>query len=226
MNPGKEFEKDFKDSIPIDTYFYRIKDSAGAWQNNQDSKNKKTRFTAKNDYDCFMFKSPMFYPVELKSTIGTSFSFGKKESMIKDHQIEGLTKASKHFNVLAGFIFNFRKVNKTYFLNIINFNRFVEDTTKSSINLNDIINYGGIEIKSELKRTRYRYLIDEFIKTNNILDLEYVKFICDERKRINNMNLESIKLMHKGKQIKINKEDIDEWYFTGLSNIDFIYNKI
>lgn len=111
-----------------------------------------------------MFISPKLFCLELKSTKGTSFSFQGKTPMIKEHQIKELTKANEYDDVIAGFIFNFREPeNVVYFMHIDNFIKFKEETTKGSINKKDMINYGVIEITSELKRSRYRYNIKEFI---------------------------------------------------------------
>lgn len=167
MNKGKEFEKDFKNSVPDNVYFYRIADTATGWSHNHEdtsSESNNIRFTPKNHFDCFIMLKG--FPLELKSTQGTSFSFKGTSPMIKEHQIKELTKASKIIGVIPGFIFNFRslKINKTYFLHINDFNKFTTQTTKSSINEKDIITYGGIEIESYLKRTKYGYRIDKLIE--------------------------------------------------------------
>ncbi len=164
-NPGKDFEDQFRDSMPDSIYFYRLRDPANSFSG--DSEN--LRFTLKNDYDCFLYKEPNLFPSELKSTKGTSFSIqrDKKEKGkdIKLNQINGLTKASKHPGAYAGFFFNFRSnQNNTYWLNIKDFNKFNESTEKKSINEKDIQKFGGVKIKSEIKRVRYRYFIGEFIE--------------------------------------------------------------
>jgi recombination protein U len=165
QNSGKIFEDDFRKSIPHNIYFYRLRDPASSFGGGSEN----LRFSIQNDYDCFLYKEPNFFPVELKSTKGTSFSIQRdkkeKNKMIKLNQIKGLTKASQHSGVLAGFIFNFRSNNNnTYWLNIKNFNEFNSKTEKKSINENDVKEFGGIQIKNELKRVRYRYFIDEFIE--------------------------------------------------------------
>lgn len=110
-----------------------------------------------------MYSHPLYFALELKSTKGTSFSFGTDKSMIKPHQVEGLTLANQYKGIVAGFLFNMRKYEQTYFLHIDAFNKFTEETTKSSINKNDILKYGGILIDSIKKRTRYKYDIEGFI---------------------------------------------------------------
>jgi len=160
-NAGKLFEEDIKKSIPQNVYFERFKDIANAWNNND---NENIRFTPKQPYDCFMFVTPKFFALECKSTNSTSFSFKGASPKIKQHQIDELLKASLYSNVVAGFIFNFRNENNdTYFLDITNFLVFCQMNDKSSINLNDIIKYGGTKIENEILRTRYRYHIEKFI---------------------------------------------------------------
>jgi recombination protein U len=164
-NSGKIFEEEIRDSINKDKiYYYRLRDAASSFGGG----NKSLRFSIKNDYDCYMFLSPSFFPLELKSNQGTSFSIQReKEEKGKDiklHQIEGLTKASQYNNSYAGFLLNFRSVEHTYWLNIKNFNKFNEGTTKKSINENDVIEYGGILIPQTLKKIKYRYDIDKMIE--------------------------------------------------------------
>ena len=45
-NPGKKFEEDFKNSIPVDMYYWRIADSAMSW-----GEGENIRFTPKNPFD-------------------------------------------------------------------------------------------------------------------------------------------------------------------------------
>jgi len=70
MNPGKQFEKNFANSVPKDVYFMRIKDSA-----NNFTRTSSSAFATSNPFDCFMLYDGNFIPIELKSTKGTSFSF-------------------------------------------------------------------------------------------------------------------------------------------------------
>ena len=163
MNTGKFFEKDIKDSIPSNVYYLRLTDPAQSF-GQQD--NVALRFSPSNPFDCLMYSNPMLFCMELKSTKGTAISYKGSSPMIKQKQIEGLTKASQFENVVAGFITNFREPeNKVYFLDIKDFNKFVSENTKSSINKKDILSIGGIEIIGELKKVHYKYKIQEFIDT-------------------------------------------------------------
>ena len=118
-------------------------------------------FTPKNPCDAIMFKNPVMYLLELKSTKGTSFSFSDK--IIKQHQIDDLTKASTYNGLLPFFIFNFRKYNETYGIHITDFIKFKDSTTKKSINRDDCIKI-GILIEQKIKKVKYHYRIDKFVK--------------------------------------------------------------
>ena len=83
---------------------------------------------------------------------------------IKQKQIDELTKGLDYKGIISGFILNFRRTNKVYFLPVEYFNKFLLETTKSSINENDVIQCGPIEVIGEIKRTRYKYYIGEFVK--------------------------------------------------------------
>lgn len=169
-NEGKRFEEDFQKSFDDEIYYFqRIKDSGSSFSGGTNS-----RFTLKNDYDCYCFLYPNQYCFELKSTKASSISIQSEDDvikknnskMIKRHQINGLTKCIRYNGMFAGFVLNFRNTNNTYFLDINEFNKFENESFKKSINENDVINYNGILIDFKLKRIRYTYNIDKMI--NNI----------------------------------------------------------
>ena len=64
INYGKIFEKDFKDSIPDNVFFYRFRDSSGAWQQSEN-----TRFTPSNISDTMLFYQGKLYLLELKTRL-------------------------------------------------------------------------------------------------------------------------------------------------------------
>lgn len=163
MNTGKVFEQNFKKSVDESkVYFVRLKDSPASF--GQDS--SKVRFTANNPYDNFCFYERTLFPLELKSTKTTSFSFqrDKKEKgkNIKLSQIEGLTKASEYNDVYAGFVFNFDG-GETVWINIRDFNKFYNTTSKKSINYQDIMQYDCVIIEKHLLKVNYRYEITKFL---------------------------------------------------------------
>lgn len=157
MSPGKQFEQAFQSSADSDKHFiYRFKDSAASFGQGQG-----TRFTPSNicDYLLLDNDSRTMYLLELKSVKGSSLPF----SNIRQNQIKELTKASK-YNIICGFVVNFReRDNTTLFLNIKDFNSAMESWEKKSMNMQDIIDNGGIEIKNKKMRTRYKYDLIDFI---------------------------------------------------------------
>ena len=54
------------------------------------------------------------------------------------------------------------------------------------------------------------------------IDVEKVLKIYEERKKINKPKLSEITFVYKGKEIDVPKEEIEEWFFTGLDNFHFI----
>lgn len=168
MNLGKIFEADWKSSIVKDEMYYlRLKDSPSSF--GQDS--GKVRFTAKNPYDALVFYKNRLFPMELKFTQSTSFSIQRdkkeKPKMIKFSQIEGLTEANKYKYVYAGLLLNFgdKKTNENdlYWISIVDFNRFLKDTDKKSINKKDVIEYNGIKCQSRILKVRHRYSTKELL---------------------------------------------------------------
>lgn len=160
MNVGKIFEQKFKESIPKYVAVIRLHDSASGF--GQDS--RSTRFSMKSPFDFILFKTPCMYCLELKSTDKKSFSFERekptKENPIKReihwHQIQALTEYNKYCNCICGFVLDFRN-DGTYFLSIKDFNKFKEESTKVSINIQDCIAYGAVQIDRKLKKKYYNY---------------------------------------------------------------------
>lgn len=134
--------------------YFRIKDHAQSF-----SPNSNTRFTPHNECDAFIFRTPYLMALELKSTKASSLSFSmeKNDKQIKACQINGLNNLNAFKNIRAGFLFNFRDLGVTYYLDIINFLGFVRSTTKKSINAKDVVDWGGVLIPQEKKRVHYRY---------------------------------------------------------------------
>lgn len=156
QNEGKKFEYDFKQSIPDNCWIYRLKDNASSF-----SGGNNTRFASSNICDYIMLddNSKTLYLLELKSTKSNSIPL----SMIRQNQIDGLLKASKHV-LKAGIIINFRnKNNDTFFISINNFLYMLNNTCKKSFNIKDLENANTVRIYSSKKRTRYRYDIQRFI---------------------------------------------------------------
>lgn len=92
--------------------------------------------------------------------------------MIKMHQINSLSNFSLFNGINAGFVLNFRDEsvednNETYFLPIQNFNNFLVESGKKSINKKDVVTYGGILVEQNKKRTHYSYNINKMFSDLN-----------------------------------------------------------
>ena len=169
-NVGKQFEKDFSDSIPDYCYVHRLRDTAQSYNNSSN-----TKFSWDNECDFFIWDSlrHIFYAIECKSTKYKSMSVqldknDKSNKMIKHHQKESLTKISEFDGAIAGFFLNFRdeknNTERTYFLDIVDFNKMIEDINKKSFNEIDVILNNGVKISGVKKRVHFRWNIDEFLK--------------------------------------------------------------
>lgn len=167
-NPGKMFEEDWATSCKEqNVYYHRIRDVFIP----PDLRERVRVYPNKFDY--YIYGEGILIPLELKSTNMKSIPFA--ESMVKQHQVDGLLEADQYEGVHAGFLFNFRAYdNNTYFIPIREYIKYKEvalsgehDAYESKVN-NKSIPLGiceevGIEIRNELKRVRHRYFVDEFI---------------------------------------------------------------
>lgn len=174
-NTGKNFESIIKSNPPSYLKVTRIPDPPQSFTQRSD-----TKFSKKNPYDFEAFDSlhRINYCLELKSVAQKYLTYHtskkdeeeKKSANIQWHQIEGLTRASEYDNVIAGFLFNFRLDNGEqllYFLNIKDFNKFRESTNKKSLNIMDIVLYGGIKINGKKLKVNYRWDLDEFLENQS-----------------------------------------------------------
>ena len=155
-NSGKVFEACYKDSVPDYCYLQRLNDPPQSFQ-------KSAKFSIKNPYDylCYDTKHRILIPTELKTTKYKSMSL----SMIRDHQIEGLTKAAEYTHVFPCFLFNFRNddngVERCYAQYISDFNNMLDDIDKKSFNEIDLISHGAIKLDGKKKVKYYRWDIDK-----------------------------------------------------------------
>ena len=174
-NSGKQFEKDFSSSLPSYCYVHRLRDSAQSYNNSEN-----TKFTWDNECDFFIWDSNahIFYAIECKSTKYKSMSVqldkeDKSKKMIKHHQIESLTKISNFDGAKAGFFLNFRdeknETERTYFIDIIDFNKMMTDIGKASFNEIDIVLHNGLKILGNKKRIHFNWDVDNFLKSQSKL---------------------------------------------------------
>lgn len=171
LNSGKQFEQQFKKSVPEYCFYYRIKDSTGTF-----SGGDKLRFSSIQPCDAFLFdgKSRTFYALELKSTKGTSFSFEdinadnkQPKKMIHKHQIMCLKNIATYSGTVSGFVFNFRDEKnteeRTYFQNIYDFEKMIKNLNKKSFNESDLLSCPHVVIHGIKQRVHYKWDIDGFL---------------------------------------------------------------
>lgn len=106
----------------------------------------------KNLCDFILYKIPNIYLLELKSHKGKSIPFGA----IHPYQIESLYQFSSIDGVVAGFVFNFRDMNETYFVDVVTVYQFYHVGERKSFSLK-WTKENGIFIPQKLKRTRYQF---------------------------------------------------------------------
>lgn len=151
MNIGKVFEENFKKSVPEDTYYLRLHDSSIGF----DIENSTQRFALKSPYDCILFRNGRMYCLELKSVKKGSISYVGSGPMIKDNQIKELIRASQ-YGCNAGFILNFRDTENTYYLPIAHFEFIRQQSSKKSMNENDVKQV-SVLLPSRKLKVNYRY---------------------------------------------------------------------
>lgn len=170
MNEGKRFELAFKNSVPKDVYYFRIPDPAESFSSIREG----LRFTLKNPCDIFLFNpnTKTLYALELKSTKDTSLSFWRKDFedktkkqtfMVRKNQIEGLQKIG-NYSIIAGFIFNFRYTNHTYFQSINDFINMTKDSVKKSFNEADVYKNNGVRIEQKMMKSNFKYDVESFLQ--------------------------------------------------------------
>lgn len=159
-NEGKIFEDDFKTSIPEEVYCYRPPDSSIGF----DVEKSSQRFSLKSPFDFILCKNGQMYCLELKSSKEKRMSFGdNNSSMIKLRQVRNLLDAERS-GAVSGLILNFRQLEETYYVSAGKFMDFVHQTTKKSVNIDDVRQF-GILVPSIKKITRYRYNLGVIWKT-------------------------------------------------------------
>lgn len=165
INVGKVFEKNVQNSVPKYALMYRLPDSAQSFGGAS-----KLRFSRKNPFDFMMWDSKrhILYALELKTVAGKSISFERSKDdsgEIHCHQIVGLREWSKYDGIIAGFIIEFRQIEKTIFLAINDFDTLIGLIDKKSFNVSDIdnLNIPYFVIAQEKVRTNYKYDIESFL---------------------------------------------------------------
>ena len=155
---GKRFEENWRESIPEDIFYYRLKDNSNNWSNSN-----KTRFTPSNICDCIVFDGDYLYTLELKSTKGKSLPYGN----IKQHQIDDLKWCSEFAGVISGFVIEFDSLNECYFVEISLFEQFKETNQRKSLPI-DFCRKNGLKIEIEKLRVNRRFDVAKFLRDSVI----------------------------------------------------------
>jgi len=159
-------------SVPDYALLYRVSDSAQAFGGNS-----TLRFSVKNPFDFILWDSKrhILYALELKTVAGKSISFERSKDErgeIHFHQINGLLAWSKYSGTRCGFLIEFRELEKTIFLDIVEFSRLISKISKNSFNYSDLemydIKYYGIPQKKAI--TRYTYDIESLLRTSDFAE--------------------------------------------------------
>lgn len=154
LNSGKRFENNWKNSIPKNIFYYRLRDGSSSWD-----KGTKTRFQQTNICDCIIFDGDILYTLELKSTKGKSLPFGN----IKEHQIADLLWCSEFANVISGFVIEFADIDECYFVEISHFKSFCDTTDRKSIPI-EFCRTNGLKIDVIKLKINRKFNVDKFLK--------------------------------------------------------------
>lgn len=155
-NVGKNFEKDWKDSIPGSVFYYRFKDGTSSWASND-----KLSFSTSNIADCMLYYNGKLYILELKTVQGKSFGFAN----VRNNQLIEMEKASKFMGIVAGFVINFRDIDKTVFIEINEFIDIMNRSGKKSFNQKDLEFHNYTEIEGKKKKVHFGYNVEKFLLT-------------------------------------------------------------
>lgn len=165
QNIGQVFETQWKASTPDYALLYRLPNPAQSFGGSNN-----LRFSAKPPFDFLMWDSikHRLYALEMKSVGGKSISFERDKEDNGDihyHQIKGLNKWNKFDGITCGFVIEFRKIEKTVFIDIEQMNRIIKLIPKKSFNFDDFYEYNiqYILIGQTKARTRYKYDVDKFL---------------------------------------------------------------
>ena len=156
INKGYVLQDNIKKSCERqDILFYRFKDSPFSFANSD-----KTKFTTNNICDCMIFLANKLLFVELKSVKGKSFSF-TEHSLRQLNDINKIIhnkNGYKRFNVYGCFIIEFRELEETYFIEVQNIIKYLDENNTKTINIKKYKEKGRyIKVDQEILRKNYRY---------------------------------------------------------------------
>lgn len=155
---GKIFEEEIKASFPEDFYVERYKDDTAGF------------YGVSNPADFRIYKYPLTFLFELKSHKGKSLPLVK----IRENQIKGMLKAVEYEGIYAGFLINYRDLEKTYYVTVSDLvAEFYICNEKGDVQIREGVRksipvewceVNGVLIEQEKKRVRYKYNLEEFLR--------------------------------------------------------------
>lgn len=158
-NNGKNFENDFKNSFPEEGFIYRLRDSGSTYGG---CKNNNLRFSVTNMCDYIAYYKKHLFCLELKSTLQCSLP----NKNINKRQIDKLLSANEKDGVHSFIIINFSSKdlskNEVFAIDIVKINDYINSNIRKSIPI-QWCKENGTLIQSYLKRTHFKYKIEEFL---------------------------------------------------------------
>lgn len=166
---GKQFEDNFKNSVPGYVLSHRPPDSAQAFDVGSTN---KLRFSRHSPCDLMVFDGTrnLFLTLELKTFQGScSFERNKSEKgIVHNYQIKSLKDFAQYNRVISGLVLDFRSSDNTYFLNINQWDDFISHIEKKSFNEKDLLEYASpILIHKEKLKVNYKYDLESFLNDVN-----------------------------------------------------------
>lgn len=168
LNTGKQFEADFKKSMPPDAWCYRLRDSAATYYGG----NENLAFSVDNICDFIVYRHPVLYLMELKTidtpSIPLQKIFGKYDPDKKQyHKIKHITDmitAASTEGITAYVIINYRgKVNRTFAVQAFDILHYSITENRKSIPWQWAALH-GIEIAQRQLRVHWRYDVEAFLR--------------------------------------------------------------
>lgn len=166
---GKQFEKDFKASIPPGVWYYRFRDSPATFYGGQAQEG--VRFSLDNICDCEIYQHPYLHLIELK-TVGTPSAsltglFGKWDEKQgeykKQKHLYEMRDAARHPGITASVIINFREVRHTYAVTPQAVLDFIEARGRKSIPEYWCVQH-GICVEAKALRVNWRYNVSGLLR--------------------------------------------------------------
>lgn len=158
-NLGKQFEQNFRKSIPENNniFYYRLKDNNNNW-----NRGKNIRFAGSNIADAILFWAGeyknLLFILEFKHHKGKSLPL----NCIRKNQLDEMTLASKKTDIIPVIVVFFSDIEKCYSISIDNVNIFTKHNARKSIPLEYFESY-GVPIETTKLKSNYKYNIEEWL---------------------------------------------------------------